>query len=49
MKLVAKNANNKRLKLHRPEEELIKLITNIEEDTDLKNEFYPNSARIKLL
>ena len=37
------------LALHRPEEDLIELITNIEEDTDLKDEFYPNNARIKLL
>ena len=45
----AKDKKIKKLKLHRPEEELIELITNIEEDTDLKNEFYPNNARIKLL
>ena len=41
--------SDKELKLHRSEEELIELITNIEEDTDLKNDIYPNSARTKLL
>ena len=37
-----------KLILHRPEE-LKDLIKNIEEDTDLENEFYLNSARTKLL
>ena len=35
--------------MHRTEEELKDLIKNIEEDTDLENEFYPNSVRTKLL
>ena len=39
----------KKLILHRPEEELKDLIKNIENDTDLKKEVYPNSARTKLL
>ena len=41
--------SDKELKLHRSGEELIELITNIEEDTDLKNDIYPNSERTKLL
>ena len=39
----------KKLILHRPEEELKDLIKNIEEDTDLENEFYPNSVKKSLL
>ena len=38
-----------KLVLHRPEEKLEGLIKNIQEDTDLKNEFSSNSARSKLL
>ena len=39
----------KKLLLHRPEEELKGLIKNIQGDTNLKIEFYSNSARTKLL
>ena len=39
----------KKLILHIPEEELKDLIKNIEEDTDLGNEFYVDSVRTKLL